>query len=82
MPNEPINPIKYYELIERTGVQSGQIATAAFIFCGLCGTSIDSMGGPGYGAICEPCGKELLRGSLTSCVVWDEDSTKEEKNQL
>lgn len=51
---------------------SGQIVTAAVMWCGLCGATISGSGGPGNGAICERCGDELKRGSLRGCVIWEE----------
>lgn len=66
---------KYYELAERETPppNSGRLATAALLCCGLCGGVIDSMGGPGYGAVCERCGDELRIGRLRGAVVWEDD---------
>ena len=63
---------KFYDLKDQKTVEAGDIATAALITCGLCADVIDSMGGPGNGAICERCGDELKRGVLRGCVVWED----------
>lgn len=67
---------KYYRLVEdeTPPPNSGQIRTAALLCCGLCGSMIDSMGGPGSGVICERCGPYLKVGALRGCVTWEDDS--------
>lgn len=49
----------------------GSLVTAAVMWCGLCGSTISSSGGPGDGVICEPCGDALKTGGLRGCVVWE-----------
>lgn len=64
----------FYELSEVHVQKEGfMFATAAFINCGLCGVVIDSMGGPGHGAVCNRCAKELIFGRLRGCVIWSDE---------
>lgn len=65
---------KYYELIERKTPppNSGMILTAAVLSCSLCGDTIDGMGGPGNGAVCERCGDLMIHGQCRGAVKWDE----------
>lgn len=67
-------PLEYYELKKVTIPDSDGlgIATAAFITCGLCGKAIDSMGGPGNGPICIPCGDIVKSGHARGAIKWDE----------
>lgn len=51
----------------------GVIMTAALMLCDLCGKTIDSMGGPGSGQICEPCGDLVKRGLARGAIVWEEN---------
>lgn len=57
---------EYYELVKRVYEPEGKflIRTQAFRFCSLCGTTIDSMGGPGWGSICIPCGDDVKAGKV------------------
>ena len=74
--------IKFYELglVTIKDEQSGfRFASAAIISCGLCGSMIDGMGGPGNGVVCIRCGDELRHGRLRSAVVWDEAAREETK---
>lgn len=63
---------KHYELKPVGPVDTaGMIMTAAVMCCGLCGRSISGMGGPGFGAVCEPCGDLLMSGALQNVVIWE-----------
>jgi hypothetical protein len=56
-----------------------QLATAAVMFCGLCGDMIDGMGGPGPN-ICDRCGDAFNAGHLKGCVRWDGPEDREIQN--
>lgn len=67
----------YFELTEvHTQKEGFMFATAALVNCSLCGVCIDGMGGPGHGAVCNRCAKELIGGRLRGCVVWDDEDSK------
>ncbi|WP_411508244.1 hypothetical protein [Brucella anthropi] len=65
----------YYELSgrETPPPNSGGLRLPALLCCGLCSEVIDSMGGPGWGVVCEHCGDELKAGRLRGAVVWEDD---------
>jgi hypothetical protein len=68
--------IEYYELVKRSyDVSNARLATAAFRSCGTCGSTIDTMGGPGSGSICMPCGDFIKSGQAKGCIVFDEVKT-------
>jgi hypothetical protein len=48
-----------YKLEPVYPVQTGFIATQAFIMCCSCGTAISSSGGPRYNVICVKCAEHL-----------------------
>lgn len=66
---------RYYELrpalTEDTNPGEFRFTSAAFISCGLCRRTIDTMGGPGDGVICQECGDALKAGRLRGTVKWD-----------
>lgn len=65
---------KHFKLREVSAYDdTGMIATAAVMDCGLCGAVISGMGGPGNGVVCEPCGELLLQGALKGAVTWAKD---------
>jgi ribosomal protein S27E len=53
-----------YTLTPLYPIQTGFIATQAFIMCCSCGTAIASSGGPRYNVICLKCADHL--GTLGS----------------
>lgn len=71
-----MEPIRYYQLgrlitVAPPAAGEFRIATAAILSCGLCGTVIDGMGGPGDGAVCQRCGDLLKRGGCVGAVKWE-----------
>lgn len=54
-------PIVFYEL-EKKEITHDFFVTAAFRNCSICATTIDSMGGPGWGSICVDCAKAIFEG--------------------
>lgn len=67
-------PLEYYELKRVTipDPRPGEMvfATAALITCGLCGTCIGGMGGPGDGPVCIPCGDLVRHGQARTAINW------------
>ncbi len=67
---------EFYELtrITVTKPKPGEfrLVTAAFMFCATCGRPIASMGGPGDGYICIPCGDVIKAEQARGCIKWDE----------
>lgn len=68
-------PLEYYRL-ERITIAPPKegdfvFASAALLTCALCGICIDSMGGPGDGAVCIPCGDLMRRGEARGAIKWD-----------
>lgn len=67
--------IKCYELrelvIEPPKPGEFRIVTAAVWACALCGGTIDGMGGPGNGEICERCAEVLKSGNARGAIVWE-----------
>ena len=70
--------ISYYKL-EKVTIENrpGGIATAAVRSCGLCGTMISGMGGPGSGSVCIPCGNLVKSGQARSCIDWSQAENTE-----
>ena len=67
----------YYQLEPRSLRNTGDfLQTAAIMTCNLCGTWIDTMGGPGTGTICGKCGDALMSGQLVGCVIWEKSTDK------
>lgn len=65
----------YYDLTGRKlETHPDALVTAAVLSCGLCGTTIAGMGGPGHGAVCRRCARELIAGRLRGAVVWPTDA--------
>lgn len=64
----------YYELRKVTPSQPGElvIRTAAVLCCDLCGGVIDSMGGPGHGAVCVRCADVVMSGRARGAIKWDD----------
>lgn len=52
---EPIG----YTLTPLYPIQTGFVATQAFIMCMSCGTAVSSSGGPRYNVICTRCAEHL-----------------------
>lgn len=71
--------LRFFELrsMQRGPIVKGQIVTAAVLDCGLCGRTIDGMGGPGYGAVCSPCGEALIAGQLRGAVIYQEEGKED-----
>lgn len=50
----------------------GQIASAAFIDCDLCGRPLSSCGGPGRGYICMSCAEIVMSGQARGAIKYGE----------
>lgn len=63
----------YYELkpVEERASQPGAFLTAAVRSCGLCGETIEGMGGPGPGSVCVRCAEVVMRGEARGAIKWD-----------
>ncbi len=69
--------VQFFEMkLRRFNIPPGGIGTAAVLDCGLCNSTISGMGGPGEGALCEPCGRDLAAGRLRGAVVRTPDQPK------
>lgn len=55
-----------------------RLVTAALIICGLCGRTIDGMGGPGDGPVCIPCGDVVRSGQARGAIKWDANNPDEQ----
>lgn len=75
MPKELVPGYEYYRLekVIVAPVMEGDFsfASAAIMSCRLCGCVIDSMGGPGDGQVCKPCGDLVRSGQAVGAIKWD-----------